>query len=116
MDYLPTGDGLLAALLVLREMLVQEKPLSALAAIFKPFPQLKKNLAVRRKLPLESRPELQAGLSALSGKLGTRGRILLRYSGTEPKIRLLAEAEDNALAHATMEDLESLVRAQLPVA
>lgn len=116
MEYLPTGDGLLAALLVIREMLVQQKPLAELAAVFHPFPQLKKNLSVRRKIPLESLPELQSELGALSGKLGSRGRILLRYSGTEPKIRLLAEAEDNALAHATMADLESIVHKHLPVA
>jgi phosphoglucosamine mutase len=116
MEYLPTGDGLLAALLVIREMLVQQKPLAELAAVFHPFPQLKKNLSVRRKIPLESLPELQSELGALSGKLGSRGRILLRYSGTEPEIRLLAEAEDNALAHATMADLESIVHKHLPVA
>jgi phosphoglucosamine mutase len=116
MEYLPTGDGLLAALLVIREMLVQEKPLADLAAVFRPFPQLKKNLAVHRKIPLESLPVLQSQLKSLTGKLASRGRILLRYSGTEPKIRLLAEAEDEALAHATLEDLESIVRHHLSVA
>lgn len=115
MDYLPTGDGLLAALLVIREMIAQEKPLAELAAVFQPFPQLKKNLEVRKKIPLESLPDLQARLKALGEHLGSRGRILLRYSGTEPKIRLLAEAQNDALAHATLEDLESIVRDHLSV-
>lgn len=116
MKYLPTGDGLLAALLVIREMLSSESTLDQLASAFQPFPQFKKNLPVRRKPSLEKIPDLQEALGAMEARLGKRGRILLRYSGTEPKIRLLAEAEDASLAESTMKDLEDIVRTHLEVA
>lgn len=115
MDFLPTGDGLLAALLVLREILMAQKPLADLAASFRPFPQLTKNLAIREKPPLESLPALQEDLARMEQALGARGRLLLRYSGTEPLIRLLAEAEDAPLAESTLARLEALVRAHLTV-
>ena len=116
MNHLPTGDGLLAALLVLREMVTTGRSLADLARLFRPFPQLKQNLVVEEKPVLEDLPELQAGLKLLEASLEGKGRILLRYSGTEPKIRLLAEAEDEALAQQTMDKLESLVRQHLTVA
>jgi phosphoglucosamine mutase len=116
MDYLPTGDGLLAALLVLREMIRSEQPLAELAAIFKPFPQIKKNLPVARKPDFESLPELQEEIKTLQEDLGESGRILLRYSGTEPKVRLLAEAEEEELAASTFSKLEGIVARHLPLA
>jgi phosphoglucosamine mutase len=115
MDYLPTGDGLLAALLVLNEMVRSGRSLEQLASIFTAFPQIKKNLVVRSKPALEGLPGLQADLAKMEQELGKRGRILLRYSGTEPKIRLLAEAEDEALARETFNRLETIVQAHLPL-
>ncbi|MEX0326283.1 MAG: phosphoglucosamine mutase [Puniceicoccaceae bacterium] len=115
MNYLPTGDGLLAALLVLREMLQADRSLAELASLFQPFPQLKKNLVVSSKPDLESLPDLQADLEKLQKDLGEAGRILLRYSGTEPKVRLLAEAEDEALAQKTFDELTGIVARHLPV-
>jgi len=116
MNHLPTGDGLLAALLVIREMQVREKPLSELAKVFAPFPQLKKNLHVKEKPPLDSIPGIREGLARMEADLGNRGRVLLRYSGTEPRIRLLAEAEDPDLAGSTMGRLEELVRQHISLA
>ena len=115
MDYLPTGDGLLAAMLVLREILHSDQSLAELASLFQPFPQIRKNLAVSSKPGLESLPQLQADLAQLQERLGQKGRILLRYSGTEPKVRLLAEAEDESLAKATFDDLAAIVANHLPV-
>ena len=115
MDYLPTGDGLLAALLVLNEIVHSERSLEELASVFQPFPQLKKNLMVRRKPPLEELPELRSELQGMEESLGKRGRILVRYSGTEPMVRLLAEAESPQLAESTMEVLEAIVSRYLPV-
>lgn len=115
MPYLPTGDGLLAAILVIREMLDRNTGLGALAAIYHPFPQVKKNLPVRDKPDLDSLPGLEAETRSLREKLGDKGRILLRYSGTEPKIRLLAEAADAGLAGSALEDLEAIVRRHLEV-
>jgi phosphoglucosamine mutase len=115
MDHLPTGDGLLAALLVLNEMIRSGRPLTDLSSSFQPFPQIKKNLPVAEKPALDSLDGLQSELSGLENELGEAGRILLRYSGTEPKIRLLAEAEDQSLAEATFARLEDMVRRHLVV-
>jgi phosphoglucosamine mutase len=115
MDYLPTGDGLLAALLVLNEVIRSGQSLAELAAIFQPFPQIKKNLPVLDKPDLQSLPELQTELAGLEERLGEDGRTLLRYSGTEPKVRLLAEAEDRSVATSTFDELEAIVRRHLPV-
>lgn len=113
--YLPTGDGLLAALLVLREMVDTATALDRLAAVFQPFPQRRANIAVADKRALAQLPGLSEELAALEAELGARGRILLRYSGTEPKIRLLVEAEDSELADAGFARLEAIVRKHLAV-
>lgn len=116
LKHLPTGDGLLAVLLILREMLAQDKSLAALTSLYEPFPQMKKNLPVAEKPDLDTIVPLQADLDSIRDRLGDRGRILLRYSGTEPKIRLLAEAPDESLASNTLGELEAVVRKHLPVA
>jgi phosphoglucosamine mutase len=116
MEHLPTGDGLLAALLVLKEMLASGKTLAELAAVFQPFPQLKKNLPVTAKPPLASIEGLLPALEKLNGDLGPDGRVLLRYSGTEAKIRLLAEAATEASATDAMARLRELVDSTIPLA
>ncbi len=115
LHHLPTGDGLLAALLLLEECLRSGKELHDLAAAFQPFPQVKVNLAVREKPELAHVPGLPESLAKLESELGDRGRVLLRYSGTETKIRLLAEAQEPDLAAQTLDRLRGLVEAHLPV-
>lgn len=115
MHYLPTGDGLLAALLVLNEMIIADRPLADLGSVFVPFPQIKKNINVSSQPALESLDGLQDELDSLQQGIGKSGRILLRYSGTEPKIRLLAEAENETVANKIFADLECIVRKHLPV-
>ncbi|NBD38787.1 MAG: phosphoglucosamine mutase, partial [Verrucomicrobia bacterium] len=116
LPFLPTGDGLLAALLVLEECIRTGKALDELTSVFRPFPQEKQNLPVRAKPDLASVPGLPEALGQLESRLGERGRVLLRYSGTEPKIRLLAEAEDPDLARETLQRLNQLVAEHLPIA
>jgi phosphoglucosamine mutase len=94
-DFSTTGDGLIAALQILRVMKLRDKPLSELARCWTRFPQLLTNMAVREKKPLEQLEgvcrlvaEAEAALKAQGG------RVLLRYSGTEPKVRLLLEGRD----------------------
>ncbi len=116
MEHLPTGDGLLATLLVLNEVIKSGKTLAELGSVFKPFPQIKKNLPVTDKPVLEELAELQSELVSMEKRLGKSGRILLRYSGTEPKVRLLAEAADKDLAEITFSELEDMVMRHLPVA
>jgi phosphoglucosamine mutase len=97
-DFTTTGDGLIAALQILRVMKMRNKPLSELARCWTRFPQLLTNIVVREKKPLEQLDgvtELVAQAEALLKTQG--GRVLLRYSGTEPKVRLLLEGRDAAV-------------------
>ena len=94
-DYSTTGDGLVAALQILRIIKAKETPLSKLAKCWTRFPQLVTNIRVREKKPFETLD----GLTQLVGEAETQlkaqgGRLLLRYSGTEPKARLLLEGRD----------------------
>jgi phosphoglucosamine mutase len=96
-DHNTTGDGLVTALELLRIMKTTGKPLSQLRKVMKKYPQLLVNLKVRERIPLDQLPEVTDTVKAIEKELGSNGRILLRYSGTEPKIRLLVETRDEAL-------------------
>jgi phosphoglucosamine mutase len=91
-DYASTGDGLVAALQVLREMKLRQKPLSELARCWTRFPQLVTNVRVREKKPFEEMDGLLDLVAKAEAAVQPEGgRVLLRYSGTEPKARLLIE-------------------------
>lgn len=95
LDYATTGDGLVAALQVLAAVLESGKPLSELAAqAMQAVPQLLKNEKFSRRLPLESMAALQKELARIHGELGDNGRTLVRWSGTEPKLRVMVEGEN----------------------
>jgi phosphoglucosamine mutase len=93
-DHATTGDGLIAALQILKIMVETEEPLSELRKVLNPFPQAKRNLRVKSKPPLAELADAQRLIQETEKKLGTLGRVLLRYSGTEPLIRLLIEGRD----------------------
>ena len=97
LDCNTTGDGLVTALELLRIMKATGEPLSKLRLGMKKYPQLLVNLKVRERIPLDQLPEVTETVKAIEKELGSNGRILLRYSGTEPKIRLLVETRDEAL-------------------
>lgn len=100
-DHNTTGDGLVTALELLRIIKSTGEPLSKLRLGMRKYPQLLVNLKVRERIPLEQLPEITDTVKAVEKELGTSGRILLRYSGTEPKIRLLVETRDEALLQPT---------------
>jgi len=102
-DYATTGDGIVSALQILRVMKETGRPLSDLKRILSKFPQAQRNLRVADKPPIESLAGVSALVREAEAALDGQGRILLRYSGTEPKIRLLIEGRD-AAAIATMAD------------
>ena len=93
-NYGPTGDGLLAALQLLRIMREKDKPLSELANLLVPFPQELINIHVGCKTPFDSEPEIRRVVEEAERALGSTGRILLRYSGTEPVARVMVEGQD----------------------
>jgi phosphoglucosamine mutase len=94
LDQNTTGDGILAALQVIRVMLNSGKTLSELSARVRKFPQLLKNVEVSSRKNLEEVPELQKLIQEARGRLGKTGRLLVRYSGTQLLCRVMAEGED----------------------
>lgn len=113
--HLPTGDGLVAALELMSALLATRKPLSELRREVPLFPQKLVNLPVRDKPPLDTLPAFEAALVGIRRELGTSGRILVRYSGTEPKVRLLAEAETSAHVDSVLEKLRAAAARHLPL-
>jgi phosphoglucosamine mutase len=106
-DHGTTGDGLLAALQVLRVITESGKPLSELRRVLKKYPQAQRNLRVREKPPLDSLPGVAHLVTATEAALAGKGRVLLRYSGTEPKVRLLIEGPDEAVINAAADAITS---------
>ena len=89
-----TGDGILAALQLLVAMKKKEKSLSELTKIMERFPQVLKNVTTRKKIALDQIPGFTAKVTSLEKELGTKGRVLVRPSGTEPVIRVMVEGEN----------------------
>ena len=111
--YSTTGDGLLAALQILRIMREKEKPLSELAGLLTPFPQKLVNVRVEKRLPFEERPAIGEAVAKVEKELAGRGRVLLRYSGTEALCRIMVEGEDEDKVRAFAADLADVVAREL---
>ena len=95
-DYATTGDGLIAALQVLAAIVQSGRPVSQVTRLFDPLPQLLKNVRINGGKPLEA-VGVQRAIREAETRLGRAGRVLIRKSGTEPLIRVMAEGEDAAL-------------------
>ena len=109
LDHNTTGDGMLTALQVLALLRRRERPLSELVDVFERVPQVLRMVRVREKTPLEELPEFQVLLKRIERDLKGRGRILVRYSGTEPVARVMLEGEDQS----RIDELADEVCAQL---
>jgi phosphoglucosamine mutase len=103
-DYATTGDGLLAALQVLSEVVRQGKPVSEVCNLFEPLPQVLKNVRFAGGKPLEDTKVVSA-IADAEKRLGNQGRLVIRPSGTEPLIRVMAEGDD---AHMVNEIVDAL--------
>jgi phosphoglucosamine mutase len=97
LEHATTGDGTVAALALLSVMVQSGKPISELAKAMDVYPQAQLNLAVREKPELGSLPGVMRAIRDVEKKLGKEGRVLVRYSGTEPKVRVLVEGPDKKL-------------------
>ena len=109
-DYSTTGDGLIAALQVLAALVETGAPASAVLNVFQPVPQLLRNVRYAGGAPLEVRA-VEAAIAAGERRLGAAGRLLVRKSGTEPLIRIMAEGEDEALVAAVVDDIAAAILA-----
>ena len=113
LNYATTGDGILTALRLLAVMLRENKPLAELAGFMEDYPQVLINLEVRKKQDLQSlRPARQA-LQEAERRLGPQGRLLVRYSGTEAKLRIMTEGEDRQLVERVAQNLAQTLDALL---
>lgn len=110
LDHNTTGDGIITALQVMSLMRRTGRSLSELAAVVRPLPQLIRNVPVPRKPPLESIPELMRLLRNAEERLKDKGRVFLRYSGTEPLLRIMVEGEDEALIEQIADEIEDTAR------
>ncbi len=110
-DYATTGDGLIAGLQFLAEMVRTGLPASALAVNFVKVPQLLKNVRYGEGIAPLDMPGVRAAIAAGEARLTGTGRLLIRKSGTEPLIRVMAEAEDEALMLSVVDDIVGAVEA-----
>ena len=108
-DFSTTGDGLLAALQVLAVLKAGDRPMSALARQFEPAPQKLENVSFTSGRPLEA-DGVKAAIADAEQKLGAGGRVLVRASGTEPLIRVMAEGDDEALVSQVVREIVGAVR------
>lgn len=108
-DYATTGDGLIAALQVLAELVTTGKAASELLHLFDPVPQLLKNVRFSGGKPLED-ARVKAAIAEAEAELAGRGRLVIRTSGTEPLIRVMAEGDDEAQVHRLVDMICETVR------
>ena len=94
LEHNTTGDGIISALQVLAIMQKTGKPLSELAAVMTALPQVLVNVRVRERRNIEELPEMTGLIADVEARLGDIGRVLIRYSGTEPLLRIMLEGQD----------------------
>ena len=114
-DHATTGDGIMSALKVLQVMKAKGATLAELANCMTEYPQELVNMPVKDQPPIESVPALQDAIAEVEQVFGDEGRILVRYSGTEKKIRLLVECKDAGVAREQVEKLAGAVRETIGV-
>jgi phosphoglucosamine mutase len=113
LDRHTTGDGIVTALQVLAAMRDLGKPLSELAKMMALFPQQIVNVDVTRKPPLEELADVQAAIAAAEAELGERGRVLVRYSGTQSMCRVMVEGPTEEATRRLAQTIAEAVRAAI---
>ncbi len=113
LDHATTGDGMVAALRVLAVMVQEGRPLSELAAAMTRYPQVLLNFPVAKKRPFEEMPSVQQLIAKVERDLGNEGRVVVRYSGTESKARVMIEGTDEAGIKAQADEIAKTLKAAL---
>lgn len=108
-----TGDGILSAILLLNILREQNKPLSAYYNSFERLPHEIKNVKVREKKPFDQLPKVQQSILDAQKKLQGNGRILVRYSGTEAKARVMVESENQELVHTLVSEVSTVIEKEI---
>jgi phosphoglucosamine mutase len=110
LDHTTTGDGIITALQVMTLMCRKGRPLSELASVMECYPQVLRNIPVRDKRPVEEIRGFVRMIRQAEERLGNEGRILVRYSGTEPLLRIMVEGQDDRLINVIASELEEVIR------
>ncbi|MDO4877474.1 MAG: phosphoglucosamine mutase, partial [Oscillospiraceae bacterium] len=110
--YATTGDGILTSLMIMMTMLDKKLPLSMLAGEMKMYPQCLKNVVVKDKEEAQKNPVVLKAVEEVTKSLGGDGRILLRASGTEPKIRVMVEAKSDELCEQNVDKVIAVIKEQ----
>ncbi len=113
LDLATTGDGLLTAAAIAGIVAASGRSLADLASGFRRFPQILRNVVVREKLPLETVPGLSDAVASAERELGSSGRVLLRYSGTEPLARVMIEGPDQQQIEALCDRIAEVIETEL---
>ena len=113
LDHHTTGDGMLAALQLIQVMIDTGKPLSELAKAMTVFPQKLLNVDVTSKPDLSSIPEIQSVIETVENELNGKGRVLVRYSGTQPMCRVMVEAPTDDLAQSYCKQISEVIAEKL---
>ena len=115
LDHNTTGDGVISALQVLALMKRQDKKLSELTKIMEAYPQVLLNVEVKQRREINDIPEIASKIQNIEQKLGDKGRIIIRFSGTEPVLRIMLEGEDEAEIITMAQELKHCVETVLGV-
>jgi phosphoglucosamine mutase len=113
MDHATTGDGVVAALQVIAIMVAEQKSLAELAHVMERVPQVLESIKLPARRPLEQMPELTSRIGAAEKQLGRDGRVLVRWSGTEAKLRLMVEGPDPVVLKTLVDDMADAARKDL---
>jgi phosphoglucosamine mutase len=113
LDHTSTGDGVLAGLKILTVMLREGKPLSELANVMERVPQVLVNIRVKSKPPISELSDVSALIASVEEKLGDEGRVLVRYSGTEPKARVMVEGLDQAAIQQHADEIVAAIQTEI---
>jgi phosphoglucosamine mutase len=113
LDQHTTGDGMLTAIRLIQSMYDENKPLSELSRIMSVFPQVLLNIDVQKKPEIEGVPEIMSAIRSVEDRLGEQGRVLVRYSGTQPLCRVMVEGPDKEETQRYCRQIADVVKAAL---